>query len=72
MRVARLLPLVHGLLQEGVESGALPRRRAGRVEDVERHVQEVGHQVHVALGSAASCLARETLVLKMGEDAVLS
>ena len=63
VRVARVQPLVHGLLQEGVERGALSRRRAGRVEDVERHVQEVRHQVHVALGTAASRLARETLVL---------
>ena len=56
------------LLQEGVERGALPRRGAGRVEDVERHVQEVGDKVHVALRSAASGLAGETSVLSKSQE----
>ena len=45
----------------------LPRRRARRVEHVERHVQQVRDKVHVALRAAATRLARETPVLRSGE-----
>ena len=62
--VGRGQRLLLPLLQEGGQVALLSGGGAGRVDDVEGHVQQVGQQVHVGVGAAAARHVGEALVLK--------
>ena len=61
--VAGVDPALPGLIQKGRQVLLLPAGRPRGVQDVQGHVQDVGHQIHVALRSAASRFFTEASIL---------